>query len=90
MVKARCLSFQILIAKGIPIGPELKKRFPSNWALSTARATDVARFMVSKRVAPAMHSAAGIGDTRRVASNGTVEGRSKSRRIEIVLRADTP
>jgi chemotaxis protein MotB len=26
----------------VPIGPELKSRFPSNWELSTARATDVA------------------------------------------------
>jgi predicted nucleotidyltransferase len=42
------------------------------------------------RVHRAKPSHAGIGDTRRVASNGTVEGRSKNRRIEIVLRADTP
>jgi chemotaxis protein MotB len=71
----------------VPIGPELKKRFPSNWELSTARATDVVRFMVAKGVDPAMLSAAGFGDTRPVASNGTAEGRAKNRRIEIVLRA---
>lgn len=72
----------------VPIGPELKKRFPSNWELSTARATDVVRYLVSKGVNPAMLSAAGFGDTRPVASNDTPEGRAKNRRIEVVLRAD--
>jgi chemotaxis protein MotB len=74
----------------VPIGPELKKRFPSNWELSAARATDVVRFMVAKGVDPARLSAAGFGDTRPVASNGTAEGRAKNRRIEVVLRAGTP
>ena len=34
----------------VPIGPELKARFPSNWELSTARATDVVRYLASKGV----------------------------------------
>lgn len=74
----------------VPIGPELKKRFPSNWELSTARATDVVRYLVSKGVNPGTLSAAGFGDTRPAASNDTAQGRAKNRRIEVVLRADTP
>jgi chemotaxis protein MotB len=73
----------------VPIGPELKKRFPSNWELSTARATDVVRYLVSKGVDPNALSAAGFGDTRPVASNATSAGRAKNRRIEIVLKSAT-
>jgi flagellar motor protein MotB len=47
----------------------------------------VVRFLVAKGVDPAMLSAAGFGDTRPVASNGTAAGRAKNRRIEIVLRS---
>jgi chemotaxis protein MotB len=32
----------------VPIGPELRSRFPSNWELSTARATDVVRYLVAQ------------------------------------------
>jgi len=71
----------------VPIGPELKRRFPSNWELSTARATDVVRYLVKKGVDPNLLSAAGFGDTRPVASNDTPQGRAKNRRIEIVLRS---
>jgi len=70
----------------VPIGPELKSRFPSNWELSTARATDVVRYLVKKGVNPNIISASGFGDTHPVASNDTPQGRAKNRRIEIVLR----
>jgi OmpA family len=44
----------------VPIGPELRSRFPSNWELSTARATDVVRYLVAQGVNPNMLSAAGL------------------------------
>jgi chemotaxis protein MotB len=74
----------------VPIGPELKSRFPSNWELSTARATDVVRYLVSKGVNPSLLSATGFGDTQPVASNDTAAGRAKNRRIELVLKPVTP
>lgn len=74
----------------VPIGPELKSRFPSNWELSTARATDVVRYLVKNGVNPNIISAAGFGDTHPVASNDTPQGRAKNRRIEIVLRSAQP
>ena len=70
----------------VPIGPELKARFPSNWELSTARATDVVRYLTSKGVDPSILAATGFGDTHPVASNATPEGKAKNRRIEIVIR----
>jgi chemotaxis protein MotB len=74
----------------VPIGPELKSRFPSNWELSTARATDVVRYLTSKGINPNILSATGFGDTHPVASNDTPQGRAKNRRIEIVLKPAGP
>ena len=74
----------------VPIGPELKSRFPSNWELSTARATDVVRYLVSKGVNSNLLSATGFGDTHPVASNDTPQGRAKNRRIELVLKPVSP
>jgi chemotaxis protein MotB len=71
----------------VPIGAHLKARFPSNWELSSARATDVLRFLVSKGVPANTISAQGFGDSRPVASNDTAEGRAKNRRVEIVIMA---
>jgi chemotaxis protein MotB len=69
----------------VPIGPALKERFPSNWELSTARATDVVRYLVSQGVPRNELSAQGFGDSRPVASNDTAAGRAKNRRVEIVI-----
>jgi chemotaxis protein MotB len=69
----------------VPIGPELRKHFPTNWELSSARADDVLRFLVAKGVPQNLVSAQGFGDSRPVASNNTPEGRAKNRRVEIVI-----
>ncbi|MGE0684677.1 MAG: OmpA family protein [Candidatus Binatia bacterium] len=68
------------------IGPELKKRFASNWELSTARATEVVRYLLANTPLPAERLlAVGRAETMPVASNATEEGRQKNRRIEIIL-----
>ena len=70
----------------IPIGGSLKEKFPSNWELSTARATTVARYLQDAGgVNPEYLYAAGYGPYHPVADNATAEGRSKNRRIEIAL-----
>lgn len=69
----------------VPIGPALKARFPSNWELSSARASDVVRFLVARGVPPGSLAAEGFGDSRPVASNDTPQGRAKNRRVEIVI-----
>lgn len=61
-------------------------RFPSNWELSTARAVEVVRFLISRGMRPEMLSATGYGEFDPVASNDTAPGRMKNRRIEIVLQ----
>src|SRR5215510_4411841 len=69
----------------VPIGPQLKAKFPSNWELSTARATDVVRFLSAKGVPSSMLAAEGFGDSRPVATNDTPQGRAKNRRVDIVI-----
>jgi len=64
----------------------LMKRFPSNWELSTARASAVARFFQEEgEIDPQRLSARGYSFNRPVAPNDTEEGRRQNRRIEIVL-----
>ncbi len=71
----------------VPLSEELRRRFPTNWELSTARATDVVRFLASQGVNPQLLSATGYGEERPAASNDTPQGRAKNRRVEIVLVA---
>jgi chemotaxis protein MotB len=69
-----------------PIVGELLARYPSNWELSTARATAVARYLQdSAKVDPSRLVATGYGEFRPVASNDAPETRALNRRIEIVL-----
>jgi chemotaxis protein MotB len=60
-------------------------RFPSNWELSTARASVVVRFMIGVGIDKFRLGAAGYANLYPVASNSTASGRSKNRRVEIVL-----
>jgi chemotaxis protein MotB len=60
--------------------------FPSNWELSTARASMVVRFLISRGVYPQRLSASGYADLRPIASNATATGRASNRRVEIVLQ----
>jgi chemotaxis protein MotB len=70
----------------VPIVSTLKKRFPTNWELSTARATQVVRYLQEEGgLAASMLSATGYAEYQPVASNDTEKGKGKNRRIEIVL-----
>lgn len=68
-----------------PIGQALRARYPSNWELSTARSSDVVRFLQAKGIDPKRLEAAGYGEYQPVAPNTTAAGRKENRRIEIVL-----
>lgn len=63
--------------------------FPSNWELSTARATNVIRYFIKKWGFPAKRLAAeGFAQYRPLAPNSSPEGREQNRRIEVYLEPD--
>ncbi len=60
--------------------------FHTNWELSTARATNVVRYMIDRYgFEPKRLSAIGYGEFRPIVDNGTSEGRTKNRRVDLVL-----
>ena len=70
----------------VEIGPSLKARYPSNAELSKARAGNVVRYLIEKgSVESARLHSVGYGDSKPVATNANEGGRSKNRRVEIVL-----
>lgn len=61
-------------------------QFASNWELSTARATEMAKILIVEHgIAPARLSAAGYAQYHPVASNDTAEGRGENRRVDIIV-----
>lgn len=84
--------YQIIVSgftDNVPITGKLAKRFPSNWDLAAARATNVVRLLEQNKVPSEKLIVASFGENQSVASNDTPEGREKNRRIEIRLRPIT-
>jgi chemotaxis protein MotB len=59
--------------------------YASNWELSSARALEVVKLMISLGIPAANVSAAGYGEFDPIGDNATDEGRARNRRIEITL-----
>lgn len=58
-------------------------RFPSNWELSTTRATNVVKYLIEKGVNPTKLAAAGYAQYHPLVPNVNEENRAKNRRVEI-------
>jgi chemotaxis protein MotB len=65
--------------------PIQSSQFPSNWELSTDRATTVVRYLIAHSIQDQRLSAAGYADLHPLASNATATGRARNRRVDIVL-----
>jgi chemotaxis protein MotB len=73
----------------VPIKAVARNRFPSNWELSTLRATAAVRFLCEKAgVSPQRLGAVGYGEYHPIADNATAEGRAKNRRIALVVLSE--
>jgi chemotaxis protein MotB len=70
--------------------PIATSQFPSNWELSTARATTVVRFLIAHGVSAERLAAAGYAALHPVDSNATTAGRAHNRRVDIVLMRLNP
>jgi chemotaxis protein MotB len=66
-------------------------QFPSNWELSSARASRVARFLIEDTQLPATQfSVSGYSSLRPVQPNTSDENRKLNRRVEIILSKERP
>ncbi|MGQ0456220.1 MAG: peptidoglycan -binding protein [Hyphomicrobium sp.] len=65
--------------------PIFSAPFPSNWELSTARASSVVKFLISRGVPADRLVAAGYGEFRPIESGTSEEALQKNRRIELKL-----
>ena len=75
----------------VPISGALQRRFPTNWELSTARATAAVRHLQEKNsVDPTRLAAVGFGEYHPIDTNDTPEGKARNRRIEIILMPPEP
>lgn len=62
-------------------------KYPSNWELSSARASSIVRYLIDRfHILPDLMSAVGYADTRPVDTAKTPEALAKNRRVEIVVQ----
>lgn len=61
-------------------------RYPSNWELSTARSTNVIKYLISNvSIDPNRLAASGYGEYHPIAGNTDNIGKAKNRRVDIVV-----
>jgi chemotaxis protein MotB len=71
--------------------PMHSQKFASNWELSTARASRVARFLIEEANIPASHFVvAGYSYFRPIKPNTTAANRGANRRVEIIISKEPP
>lgn len=73
-------------ADNTPLSGSLQERYPSNWELSSARATAVVRHLIDlTSLDRGQFVAVGYGSTRPRASNETARGRRRNRRVRVTV-----
>jgi chemotaxis protein MotB len=65
--------------------PIRNSRYPTNWELSSARATEIVKFLASNGIAPERLAAVGYGEFQPLASNDTEAGRAQNRRVAVMI-----
>lgn len=62
-------------------------KYPSNWELSSARASSIVRYLIDKfHILPDLMSAVGYADTRPIDAGKDAASLAKNRRVEIVVQ----
>jgi chemotaxis protein MotB len=70
--------------------PISTSQFPSNWELSSARASTVARFFIENGITGQRLAATGYAENRPIDSNLTPEGRARNRRVTLMILTAQP
>ncbi|HWP44000.1 MAG TPA: flagellar motor protein MotB [Blastocatellia bacterium] len=86
MFRSQVGSFSKIQIEGHTDDQPIRVGFASNWELSSARATSVVRFLQDRSgIDPQLLSATGYSQYHPVEANDSDEGRSRNRRIEILV-----
>jgi chemotaxis protein MotB len=84
--KVRMLPAQVRVEGHTDNTPIRTAQFPSNWELSTSRATHVLQYLLANaQIQPIRLSAVGYGEYRPISDNTTSEGRTANRRVDLVI-----
>ena len=67
------------------VRPIVTSQYPSNWALSAARAISVVQYLITKGVSPQRLVAAGFGEFQPLDPDRTEEAFRRNRRLELKL-----
>jgi len=67
------------------VRPIASPQFPSNWELSSARATSVVKYLINRGVSPKRLVAAGYGEFQPLEEGSSEETLRRNRRIELKL-----
>ena len=65
--------------------PIATAQFPSNWELSSARASSVVRMLIDNGVPAKRLAVVGLASNQPLAANDTVENRARNRRVTITI-----
>jgi chemotaxis protein MotB len=65
--------------------PISSAQFPSNWELSSARASSIVRMLAMDGINPARMASVGYGEFQPLTSNATADGRARNRRVVLVI-----
>lgn len=72
----------------VPLGAIGARQFPTNWELSTARATSVVRYFLASGYPPKRMSAIGYGEFHPISPNDTEDNRRKNRRVVFFVKTN--
>jgi chemotaxis protein MotB len=89
-LKALPQPFSIVIQGYTDNQPIATSQFPTNWALSAARAVSVVTLLQANGVAGSQLSAEGFGEYGAIADNSNDAGRAQNRRVVVVIHAPDP
>jgi chemotaxis protein MotB len=67
--------------------PISNAQFPSNWELSSARASSVVRLFIVQGIIATRLKATGLADNVPIEENSSIEGRARNRRVVVTVLA---